>query len=79
MKSQTFYNYGIAGHIARKCTRRPYVPYYTQNQRITSKDNYHSKPIKVSSTKAMKNVNPKVKPSDGDWNVAKNKCKAVQE
>ncbi|KAJ0752090.1 hypothetical protein HanPI659440_Chr09g0320341 [Helianthus annuus] len=27
----------------------------------------------------MKNVNPKVKPSDGDWNAAKNKRKTVQE
>ncbi|KAJ0811945.1 hypothetical protein HanPSC8_Chr17g0756371 [Helianthus annuus] len=50
-----------------------------QNQRVTSKDNYHSKPMKVSSPKAMKNVNPKVKPSDGDWNAAKNKRQAFQE
>ena len=44
-----------------------------QNQRVTPKDNYHSKPMKVTSPKAMKNVNPKVKPSDGDWNAAKAK------
>jgi len=29
--------------------------------------------MKVTSAKAMKNVNPKVKPSDGDWNAAKAK------
>ncbi|KAM0064318.1 hypothetical protein Hdeb2414_s0003g00101601 [Helianthus debilis subsp. tardiflorus] len=27
----------------------------------------------------MKNENPKVKPSDGDWDVAKNTRKSVQE
>ncbi|KAJ0633684.1 putative transcription factor interactor and regulator CCHC(Zn) family [Helianthus annuus] len=79
LKRQTCFNCGIAGHIARNCTRRPYVPYYMQNQRVTPKGNYHSKPMKVSSPKAMKNVNPKVKPSDGDWNAAKNKHKAFQE
>ena len=46
-----------------------------QNQRVTPKDNYHSKLMKVTSPKAMRNVNPKVKPSDGDWNVAKAKRK----
>ncbi|MFS7975402.1 putative transcription factor interactor and regulator CCHC(Zn) family [Helianthus anomalus] len=79
IKRQTCFNCGIAGHIARNYTNRPYVPYYMQNQRVTPKGNYHSKPMKVSSPKAMKNVNSKVKPSDGDWNAAKNKRKAVQE
>ncbi|MFS7998536.1 putative transcription factor interactor and regulator CCHC(Zn) family [Helianthus anomalus] len=79
VKRQTCFNCGIAGHISRNCTHCPYVPYYMQNQRVTPKGNYHSKPMKVSSPTAMKNVNPKVKPSDGDWNVAKNKRKVVQE
>ncbi|KAJ0714647.1 putative transcription factor interactor and regulator CCHC(Zn) family [Helianthus annuus] len=79
LKRQTCFNYGIAGHIARNCTHRPYIPYHVQNQRVTPKDKYHSKPIKVSSPKSMKNVNPKVKPSNRDWNAAKNKRKASQE
>ncbi|MFS7988196.1 putative transcription factor interactor and regulator CCHC(Zn) family [Helianthus anomalus] len=79
VKRQTCFNCYIAGHIARNCTNRPYVPYYMQNQRVTPKDNNHSKPMKVFSPKAMKNVNPKVERSNGDWNAAKNKRKAVQE
>ena len=35
--------------------------------------------MKVEKPKARKNVNPKVKPSDGDWNAAKNKRKVVQQ
>ncbi|MFS7978516.1 putative transcription factor interactor and regulator CCHC(Zn) family [Helianthus anomalus] len=65
MKRQICFNCGIPGHISRNCIHRPYVPYYAQNQRVTPKDYYHSKPMKVSSPKAMKNVNLKVKPSDG--------------
>ena len=34
--------------------------------------------MKVEKPKARKNANPKVKPSDGDWNAAKSKRKVVQ-
>ncbi|KAJ0618133.1 putative transcription factor interactor and regulator CCHC(Zn) family [Helianthus annuus] len=71
VKRQTCFNCGIPCHIAQNCRHRPYFPYYAQNQRIMPKDNYHSNP--------MKHVNPKVKPSDGYWNAAKNKRKIVQE
>ncbi|MFS7955456.1 putative transcription factor interactor and regulator CCHC(Zn) family [Helianthus anomalus] len=70
VKKQTCYNCRIPGHIARNCTHRPNVPYYTQNQRITSRDRSYSKPMKVEKPKAMMNKHPKVKPSFRDWNAA---------
>ncbi|MFS7938159.1 putative transcription factor interactor and regulator CCHC(Zn) family [Helianthus anomalus] len=71
VKKQTYYNCDIPSHIARNCTHHPYVPYYTQNQRVTSRDKSYSKPMKVEKPKAMMNKHPKVKASDGDWNAAK--------
>ncbi|KAF5817429.1 hypothetical protein HanRHA438_Chr02g0054181 [Helianthus annuus] len=66
VKKQTCYNYGIHGHIARNYTHRPYMPYYTQHQRVTPRDRSYSKPMKVDKPKAMMNKHPWVKPSDGD-------------
>ncbi|MFS7961125.1 putative transcription factor interactor and regulator CCHC(Zn) family [Helianthus anomalus] len=49
VKKQTCYNCSIPRHITRNCTHRPHVPYYTQNQRFTSRDKSYSKPMKVES------------------------------
>ncbi|KAI3805508.1 hypothetical protein L1987_27945 [Smallanthus sonchifolius] len=48
------------------------------SQRATQREKYYSKPMKVEKPKAMKNKHPKVKPSDNDWNAAKNKQKVFR-
>ncbi|KAI3755033.1 hypothetical protein L1987_54826 [Smallanthus sonchifolius] len=70
-RKQTCYTCGKAGHIARHCMHRPYESYYMKNQRTTPRDRTYSKPMKANQPKAMKSHTPRVKPSDGDWNVAK--------
>ncbi len=60
LKKQTCFNCGIAGHIARNCPHRPYVPYYAQKGENVSRG---------SSSKR----NPSQSRSDGDWNADKDK------
>ena len=63
LKKQTCFNCGVAGHIARNCPHRPYVPYYAQRWENVSRG---------SSSKR----NPSQSRSDGDWNADKdNKTK----
>ncbi|KAI3717422.1 hypothetical protein L1987_69024 [Smallanthus sonchifolius] len=78
-QKQTYYTCGKAGHIARNCMHRPYEPYYMKNERTTPRDKTSYKPMKANQPRAMKNQSSKVKPSDGDWNVAKRNIHAYFE
>ena len=65
LKKQTCFNCGIAGHIARNCPYRPYVPYYAE------------KGENVSRGRSSKR-NPSQSRSDGDWNAHKDKRAKTQ-
>ena len=71
VKRQICYTCGIAGHIARNCQHRPDKLKKGEHQEAPKGNLKPSKPGKDQKSKPIKKLNSKVKPSDDDWNRAK--------
>ena len=71
VKRQICYTCGLAGHIARNCQHRPDILKRGGHPKAPKGNLKSSKQGKNQNSKLVKKVHSKVKPSDGNWNKAK--------